>query len=85
MDAEPLKRFLGKRVELRKRDLDFVLRGEISEIYLDSLLFLTDGRQRLILFSEILEVRELDRQTSLKPPTSDFYYQGNGREESWKR
>lgn len=85
MDAEQLKRFLKKRVELRKRDLNFALRGEIAELYLDSLLFLTDGRERLILYSEILEVRELDKNPIRPPPTRDFYYQGNGREESWKK
>jgi len=72
VDAEPIKRFFGKRVELRKKDLNFALRGEVKEIYLDSLLFLTDGRERLILFSEILEIRELNRGM-IPPPTRTFY------------
>jgi len=57
MDGHALKNFLNQDIQLRKKD-DFILRGSIREIYSDSILFMTDGKLRVIDFSEIAEVRE---------------------------
>lgn len=82
MDAEALRHWLNVTVDLIKKNDYTVLRGFIKEIYLDSILFVSQGRERLISFSEIAEIRELNRNP-VRPPTKNFYYNGNG--ESWKR
>lgn len=83
MDAEALKHFLNVTVHLIKKNDYTVLQGYIKEIYLDSILFISQGRERLISFDEIAEIRELGR-SPVRPPTKNFYYTGNGKE-SWKR
>jgi len=59
MDEKALNRFLNQEIQLKKKDTDFVLRGVIKEFFSDSILFLTDGKLRVIDFSEITEVREV--------------------------
>ena len=59
MNEKALNRFLNQDIQLKKKDTDFILRGVIKEIYSDGILFLTDGKLRVIDFSEITEVREV--------------------------
>ncbi len=79
MDGEALKHFLNITVELRKKNDYALLWGFIKEIYLDSILFVSQGRERLISFDEIAEIREVNRNP-IKPVTKQFYQNGNGKE-----
>jgi hypothetical protein len=58
MNGDALSNFLNQEIQIRKKD-NFLLRGYIREIYDDSILFYTDGKLRVIDFSEIAEAREL--------------------------
>lgn len=63
MDGESLKPILKKQVVLRKKDDTTLLHGFVKEIYLDSILFITNGQMRLIAFDQIAEIRETNKKT----------------------
>ncbi len=85
MDGNALKNFINKKIQLRKKD-DFLLHGYIKEIYSDSILFLTDGRLRVIDFAEIAEIREAGPMMPPPPDNKCYDYndKSNGtRPEDW--
>ena len=55
MKKENIEFFVGKPVKLVQRN-DFVLWGNIEELYEDALLFTTDQRTALISLSVITEI-----------------------------
>jgi hypothetical protein len=58
MDGKLIKLFLNKRVKVIKSD-GFSIDGVIKDVSKDSLLLVDGEHRRIIVFSQILELREL--------------------------
>ena len=67
MDKEALLNFIGQYVTLVKDDngVQFIIDGRIKEVYDSSILFHTYGKDIIIDFSRIKEVRPNNRSRRL--------------------
>jgi len=59
METEVLKKFVGKKVKIEYKN-GFILRGEILELYEDSLYFKSQQAESVISISDIKNVITLD-------------------------
>ena len=58
MNKKSLEKFLNRKVKLVKDD-NFVISGEIKDVFDDSIEFFTDGKLIILAFSRIGEISPL--------------------------